>query len=390
MSARADAPDAPRRLGRARSRLLAPRQATTSVLLAGNSIGFLQFALAALVITHHTRVLGGFGPDFVARLMRDQADLGVLAVAGFFVLSGFLITRSASGVSLPRYLWHRCLRVLPAFWVCLLAMAFILGPILWLVDTPSASGGLAGYLASRPSPLDFVLNNAALLIQQTHVDGLLAANPYPAALNGSLWTLAYEFAWYLVVALFAGFGLLRRPLPVVALIGYVFLTNVVHAQPLADVPVIGYALLSRFGLAFSVGMLAWVYRDRVPLDDRIAVVAVAVMLTTLRVGGFSPFGMTAYAYLVLWGAWRIPLYRFGRRTDVSYGLYIYAFPVQQTIAAILPGLTPVAFLVASFAGTLPLAWLSYRLVEAPALRLKNVRVALPRRRPAVETEAGTG
>jgi peptidoglycan/LPS O-acetylase OafA/YrhL len=166
---------------------------------------------------------------------------------------------------------------------------------------------------------------------------------------------------------------------VIALVGLVIALNLLQAKPFSGIPVIGYALETRFALPFSLGMLAWVLRDRIPLDDRIAALAVVVCAVTLRVGGFSPIGVVAYAYLILWAAWRIPVYGFARKTDVSYGLYIYAFPVQQTVAAFLPGIGPLAFMIASFAGTLPLAWLSYRLIEAPALKVKDVTIALPRR-----------
>ncbi len=92
------------------------RSGTVADLLGpdGNAIGLLRFGLAVLVIVHHSRVLGGFGLDPVLRFARDQADLGVFAVAGFFVISGFLVTRSAERSSSLRYLWHRALRVLPA------------------------------------------------------------------------------------------------------------------------------------------------------------------------------------------------------------------------------------------------------------------------------------
>ena len=89
----------------------------------GNAIGLLRLSLALLVVVHHTRVLGGFGSDPVLRFARGQADLGVFAVAGFFTISGFLVTRSAERSSTARYLWHRALRVFPAFWVCLLVIA---------------------------------------------------------------------------------------------------------------------------------------------------------------------------------------------------------------------------------------------------------------------------
>ena len=240
----------------------------SALVTSGNAIGFLRFFLAGLVVVHHTRVLGGFGSDPFLRLTHRQADLGLIAVAGFFTLSGFLITRSAEHVSLPRYLWHRLVRIMPAFWICLIVIVVVVGPLLWL----SQYGSLDGYLGASPSPADYVTQNAALVINQVRIDGLLKDNPYPYGLNGSLWTLAYEFAWYLVVAILAGLRILR-PGIVALLLLLVLAEAAIGWRPLDGVPVVGYALGSRFGISFVVGMLAYLLRDRLPLDDRLAVVA---------------------------------------------------------------------------------------------------------------------
>ncbi len=336
----------------------------------GNAIGLLRFSLALLVVVHHTRVLGGFGSDPVLRFARGQADLGVFAVAGFFTISGFLVTRSAERSSTARYLWHRALRVFPAFWVCLLVIALVFGPFFWF----HVHGTFAGYAETTDDgPLGYVANNVLLLINQTRIDHLLAGNPYPSAVNGSLWTLAYEFSWYLVVAVVAALGLLRRRILIVGLIAFLVVAYLLASDPLQGIPIVGYALSSRFGLAFSLGMAAYLWRERIPLDDRLAALAAVVFVVTLRFGLFSSLGMAALAYGMLWAAWRLPFRRFGTRIDLSYGVYIYAFPIQQTIA-LLGGhrLGAPLFLAVSLVGILPLAFLSQVLVERPALRFKDV------------------
>ena len=375
---------APRYASRVRARLTAPPQATAGALFSsGNAIGFLRFALAALVVFHHARVLGTGGADPILRATRGQADLGVLAVAGFFALSGFLITRSAEHVSVPRYLWHRVLRIMPAYWVCLVVIAIGVGPILWLAD----HGTVAGYLGAKPSAAGYVVHNAVLALGQTRIDDLLAGNRYPRTLDGSLWTLAYEFSWYLIVAALAATRLLR-PRVVALLVLYVVVQAATGWHLVASVPVIGYPFGSRFAVAFACGMLAYLARERLPMDDRLGVLAGVVTLVTLRFGAFSSLGMVAYAYLALWAAWRIPFRRFGARHDVSYGLYIYAFPMQQVLARFLPRLPYLAFVAATFALTLPLAWLSHLLVEAPALRMKGAD--LPAIARSIARRAGLG
>jgi peptidoglycan/LPS O-acetylase OafA/YrhL len=321
------------------------------------------------VIVHHGFVLAGHS-DPIGRRTGGVVDLGILAVLGFFVLSGLLIARSADRTSTPRFLWHRVLRIMPGFWICLLVVAAGFGPAFWIAE----HGSLGGYLTPPEfGPVDYVVSNAALVVGQTRIDGLLSGNPYPYGINGSLWTLPYEFGWYLVAGALAIAGLLRvRVLATVVLIVLVLPQNIHLTQPLAALPGLGFVLLSRFGLAFALGIAVYLWRDRIRLDDRLAAVAVLAGGLSLLTGTFPTIGVAAYGYVLLWAAWRLPLRRFDARRDLSYGLYIYAFPVQQALAlAGLSALPTPAYVALSLAGTLPFAWASYRFVEGPALRLKH-------------------
>ena len=93
-----------------------------------NAYGLIRFLLASLVIVDHAFPLGGFGPDPFWRFTRNQESLGGLAVAGFFVVSGFLIARSAMATDLVGFLWRRVLRIFPAFWLVLVVSAVGVGP----------------------------------------------------------------------------------------------------------------------------------------------------------------------------------------------------------------------------------------------------------------------
>src|ERR1700730_3329908 len=85
-----------------------------------NAFGFLRLTLAVFVIFSHSLALGGFGMDRLEVLTQGQYHIGLWSVAMFFVLSGFLVCRSASvSRSVARFLWHRFLRIFPGYWVCL-------------------------------------------------------------------------------------------------------------------------------------------------------------------------------------------------------------------------------------------------------------------------------
>jgi peptidoglycan/LPS O-acetylase OafA/YrhL len=120
-----------------------------------NSIDFLRLTFATAVIVAHSYGVGGFKVGSVGKSL-DMPGFGALAVFGFFFLSGFLVTRSyLSTASVWRYLWHRCLRIFPGFWCCLLLTVFVVGPIVCL----KVGGTLSAYF-QRGVP-----NSAAHYIQ---------------------------------------------------------------------------------------------------------------------------------------------------------------------------------------------------------------------------------
>jgi peptidoglycan/LPS O-acetylase OafA/YrhL len=345
-----------------------------------NAIGFLRLAFAALVVFSHAFTLGGFGDDPVSRWSGEHEDLGNIAVAGFFVLSGFLITRSAERArTVPRFLWHRFLRIFPAFWVCLVVTALVLAPVVALLEGRS----LAGYVAAAgDSPWRYLVVNADLTMRQYGVAGLLSQVPYPRAFDGSLWTLRFEFGCYLAVGVLAAVGLVRRRRSVVAALTAVL--YLAYAVPVAldgvvklpfpfDVVVRGNdRLVAELIVYFFAGATAYLYRDRIRLTRALGIAGLLISAVALHYpiyGLVLPIGFSA---ATLWLAAELPLRDVDRRFDLSYGLYIYAFPLQQLAAD--AGLSRLGVAVSTavpLAGALAMAAGSWMLVERPALALKE-------------------
>jgi peptidoglycan/LPS O-acetylase OafA/YrhL len=326
-----------------------------------NSIGFLRLLFAAIVIVSHTWPLGGFGDD----PGKASNNLGIFAVEGFFALSGFLITRSGDGLGVGRFLWHRVLRIFPAYWVCLVLIAGIAAPAAWVTMHP-----LAGYVHANPSPFGFVIRNWFLVQGQTSIGDTLASNPFASMWDGPLYTLPFEFLCYIVIAVVAASGLLK-PRVIAALAGLVWLWLMAMGLglggPLAD------DRQAKFTLCFLVGSLIYLYRDRILVRSWWRPIAAAsVTAATYLTFGFNVVGLFAFSYLVLWAACVIPLYRVGVKHDYSYGMYIYGWPVMQLASlfgAAALGL-PVYLLIVLI-GTLAFAAPSWYLVERHALKLKN-------------------
>ncbi|MBN1203328.1 MAG: acyltransferase [Myxococcaceae bacterium] len=335
-----------------------------------NNLDFIRFVAAAGVIFSHAFPLGeGLGTrEPLEDFTRGQATLGRLCVAVFLVISGLLITQSRErSADLARYTWARVLRIFPGLAVVLLASAFLLGPA--LTELP-----LGTYLLS-PETYRYLLRNLTLYQPQWNLPGVFTGNAYPGAVNGSLWTLVYEVGFYLLVALLGSVGLLRRE---VALAGWV------AAAVVPFVPYVGprLNLWPELYLYFGGGMALYLLRDRLRMSPWVALGCAAGLVVTARLGvGFRYAVGSCGAYLVLYLAF-LPsrLADFARYGDFSYGVYIYAFPVQQLVTALLGG--RVAWWV-NAAVSLPvvvgLAALSWHLVEKPALGLKGSPPALLRR-----------
>lgn len=360
-----------------------------------NSVNALRLALAGLVLISHTLTLAG-GTDPLGDLTGGVVDLGTVAVDGFFALSGFLIARSfVTSPSVGRFLWRRALRIFPGFWVCLVATVAVFLPLAQLLQY----GTLAGFPLTGPdSAIGYLVTNAALYIDQFSVRGLFDGQ----AVNGSLYTLFYEFLCYLGVAVAGVLGLLHRRrailLAVAVLLSGAAAADVVTAGAVTGDSTVRWLVL-RLGLMFLAGVVLYQWADRIPLRPGPAAGAVVLLAGALAAAaafGADPQSRAAYlmlapaavAYLILFVGSRRQLSRVGSRRDLSYGLYIYAWPVQVTLLLVGAADWPVlVYLLGSTALSLGLALLSWTLVESPALALKSWTPAALARRSAARPRA---
>ncbi|MET7425101.1 acyltransferase [Dactylosporangium sp. NPDC005555] len=367
-----------------------------------NGIGVIRLGLAVLVVFTHGTSLGFGWEDLAESLFRGQTNTGTLAVFGFFVLSGLMITRSAARTTIGRFVWHRMLRILPALWVCLLVTAFVVAPLVALHEW----GNLTGFWSGPKGPLQYVTGNWFAGVRQYGIHDLLGAStPWGrqsggSVFDGALWSLVYEVLCYGVAAILAVTAVLhRRRWLVVCLV--VALYSVVLIDQLQKRPLLGpptphygsvhlpllgevsFHWLMYLGLLFLTGAAAELYRDRVVIHDGAGVASLAALAGSLLFGGFFVIGFPALVYALIWAAVRMPpaLRWIGRRNDYSYGVYIYGFIGQQVLAGLgwnrwgyLPYIA--MSLVLAFAA----AALSWHLVERRVLALKDWTPRL-RRRP---------
>jgi peptidoglycan/LPS O-acetylase OafA/YrhL len=214
---------------------------------------------------------------------------------------------------------------------------------------------------------------------QFHLPGVFANLPFASAVNGSLWTLPAEAIAYGVIAGAGFIGVLRYralgPLFLIAYWAYGW-----HVAPtIADKNVVHPYLVIPGCLDcyhyFLMGSVIYLYRDKITLSGYLACLLVLLQICTAQTPFFRLVMRFALPYVVLYLAYcRVPLLaRFGRRGDYSYGIYIYAYPIQQLCLHLWgPRMSPGRLFVCALGATLLCAVLSWHLVEAPALRLKRL------------------
>ena len=337
-----------------------------------NSLAVLRLLLATTVaLVHATELARGWRPQVAS------TEIGAVAVDGFFVVSGFLVTASYVRLgSLRRYAWHRALRILPAFYVCLVLTAFVVAPVVALLQ---GAGALSVY-RGEGSALDYLLHNAGLMVRQFSIDTLPATTPGEGSINGALWTLFYEALCYGVVATLGLLAVLRRRrwLVLAALlalqVGLLVQELGVVTLPVENLP--------RLLFVFLLGVAAQLYADRLRIDRSLLALALVVLVASVLVlDDYRAVGGVAFAYVVVHAVVRLPL-RQEPAWDLSYGTYIFHWPLTVLVLSAGVGVLPLpAVLLVCLGVTGAAAALSWHVVEAPALRLKSATwVTRPLRR----------
>ncbi len=329
-----------------------------------NALNAWRLALAAEVILWHSYPITGRTPPSASLQL-----LFAVGVDGFFAISGFLIARSwLTNPRVREYATARALRILPAFYVCLAVTAFVIAPI-----GVAIQGGSASKLLLSTGPIEYVLGNSAILYVHPDIGGTPQGIPLAGTWNGSLWSLFWEVVCYLCIALIGVVGLATRRwvspiLFLLAVAGALALPPLTASPETWTFPQIA----ARAAIMFAAGAFLFQWKDVIPAHWLLVVVSVViVVVASILLPDYRIVAAIPLAYALIVSAALIRNRRMVLRTDLSYGLYIYAFPMQQLLAIIgLSFLDPILFFIVATLATLPLAALSWFLIEKRAMALK--------------------
>lgn len=338
----------------------------------------LRIVLAVSVVVWHGRAIVN---NEITRVdgFFELGSYGI--IAAFFGLSGFLITGSALRLRLRDFLLNRALRIIPALAVEIVLSAVVLGPLFTDLS-------LSRY-ATDPQTYRYFANIVGLIVYT--LPGVFAHNPTDVV-NGSLWTIPHEIVCYALMSVCVLTGLLRRPALVLGAAGAVILLGFVFGLGTLGDPVTLSARLadklfvdkaSRLYVAFLLGIAAYLYRYRLPYDLRLIGLAGAIVFaagagdfTAVTAVPVHPFMnlvvLPSLIYLtVCLGVTDLWVPALLRRGDYSYGIYLYGWPIQQAVVALVPVRNTAQQVLLALPCIVLFAMVSWHLIERPILSLRR-------------------
>lgn len=331
-----------------------------------NHFNLIRLLAALAVLWSHSYALTGQAEPF-AYLGKN---LGSMAVDVFFVTSGFLVSASLlQRGDVLDYLIARSLRIFPALWTMLLITVVGLGLCVTLLP--------AHEFFSHAQTWRYVAKTSTLLGHVEYVlPGVFEFNAYPAVVNGSLWTMVYELSLYLALLAIWSLARLLSVLmqPLLAFVLAVAVTALFFYGCQRSAFYDTHTLL-RFAFLFFTGSIFYLARTRLRMSSLWFAVGVGTMIgvAVFFPEYFSWAYMLCLPYCLFYLAYvpKGPLLQLNRVGDYSYGLYIYAFPVQQTVLALFPTIAFWKFNYLVIAVSFLLAVFSWHWIEKPVMQQRG-------------------
>lgn len=345
------------------------------MMLHYNNIGILKIVFAIFVIVTHSYALSTTpGADFLSQLTNGQIHCSYLGVDGFFIISGFLIFNSFKyRKNNLDYIWKRFIRIFPALFVAL-TLTVVMG---FFVSKET----FRNYFLLNRSVKTYILNNMSIYHLQYGIDGVFNDNPYQNAINGSLWTLAYEVSLYFFVMLSVFSVYINRNVGRIIAI-FIALTCLYISENYQSEIItkniflgINAYYIMRFSSLFFFGtVLASIKFNEWRGLGWYCAISGGLIIFTIAIGKYHLFrGFLLPLFITSLGYVYIPKLSimYQKIGDLSYGTYIYSFPVQQLLMY-LYNIDAITLMIISLPISLACGYTSWVLIEKPCMIYRSV------------------
>ena len=332
-----------------------------------NNFDFLRLCFALFVVISHS-----FGisidntSDWLHQLTNGQISLSYLGVKGFFVISGYLVFQSQQrSKNIFDYFKKRVLRIFPGLFVMLL---------LTVIFCALVYQGTTGYFNEK-SMWTYLPNNLSLYHQHFIIKGVFENNPYPAVINLPLWTIPYEFTCYIILSLLFIVKGKGKSVFVIAALLILLITKLAFYNQVQDLIFLLKAVdLINFTIYFFAGLfLALLKIQSTKHNYIISLIIIAILILSVILKVFDEVQyFTLPVLIILFGLSNTKFISgLGEKIgDMSYGIYIYAFPIQQFLMHYYK-LNSIQLIISSVILSVICGYLSWHLVEKRALKFKK-------------------
>ncbi len=335
----------------------------------GSNFDFLRIVFALFVIISHSYPISGIPEkeEWLLKITNNEISFSYLGVAGFFAISGYLVIQSLlRSKNLINYFMKRVLRIYPAL-LCVLTVTILLGVFVY--------HGSAKDYVENASVWTYVPYNLSLFKLQYSISGIFADNPFKNSINGSLCTLPYEIILYFLLSFLFLIKSNKHKILVLATAFCFVIFYILFLRPYLLIHLYPYPI--RRGIDYSGGfiagsLLAFLDIKKIKYKKFIVLLMIVLWVVSLK---YNFYGLVQYLVLpvtvIIIGTSSFPVINNLKQSigDLSYGIYIYAFPIQQTLEHFFRFGTFPLMLWSAFI-TIPFAWMSWHFIEKKALALK--------------------
>jgi peptidoglycan/LPS O-acetylase OafA/YrhL len=347
-----------------------------------NAFGFLRLFFASLVIISHTpEIMDGNRNREILTMLFGTVSLGELSVAGFFSISGYLIAGSFLKDSrIFPFFAKRVIRIYPGFMVSSIICIFLVAPL--------SGASLSSILEIRTLLRCFV---RIASLQPPFINGAFAETHYPL-LNGSMWTIAYEFRCYILIAILGSVGVLQKRYLILFIL-VILLSCLVFIDPntmsiwTAESHGIKFILgdfetTLKLSAIFLTGSFFYSIRDRLNFSVKYIVLSVIALSFSLYINRISNAGLAVFGGYVIICTANIHtptiFSKINNRNDISYGVYLYAWPIVKLLIWYFPEVSICLTDIVVLTGSYLCGTISWFCVEKPTMRILQSRSQLSR------------